>query len=277
MVPPSSSPPTSSESPPEPTNSFIPRPFPPPSLAGIPLEYVINSLRRLAPQYWNNAESADCSIIYPLNNQPLDLSTVVDDSSASRIPRSEVLSNSHDPSSMGRRLTAPSLNRQDVRMLMKLHIDYLSAQSTLLRALFSGASPLDLIHPASQPSPSAAGRISISASVAARLPRLLPSSSDHPIVYLPIPDPSSFPYLVSWMYFGDTTALDNALQRRAIHWDGLARNVEYLGMPEELKRFLGRWYRRWLQSVQSRDTKDDENDETPRGRSSSREHSTSPH
>jgi len=164
-------------------------------------------------------------------------------------------------------------------MHKQLHIDYLSAQSTLLRALFSGASPLDLIQPAAQPSPQAAGRPSISASVAARLPRLLPSPSDHPIVYLPIPDPASFPYLVSWMYFGDTTALDNALQRRVIHWDGLARNVEYLGMPEELKRFLGRWYRSWLQSVQSTNgnTKDDENDETPRGRSSSREHSTSPH
>jgi hypothetical protein len=140
MVPPSSGgPPASSESPPERTNSFIPRPFPPPSLAGIPLEYVINSLRGLAPQYWNNAESADCSIgtsekkmvlspqkilteypVYPLNSQPLDLSTIVDDPSASRIPRSEVLSSSHDPSSMGRRLTAPSLNRQDVRMLMKV-------------------------------------------------------------------------------------------------------------------------------------------------------------
>jgi hypothetical protein len=81
------------------------------------------------------------------------------------------------------------------------------------------------------------------------------------------------------MYFGDTTVLDNALQRRAIRWDGLARNVEYLGMPEELKLFLGRWYRSWLQSIQSTSgsTKDDENDETPRGRSSSREHSTSPH
>jgi hypothetical protein len=79
------------------------------------------------------------------------------------------------------------------------------------------------------------------------------------------------------MYFGDTTALDNALQRRVIRWDGLARNVEYLGMPEELKRFLGRWYRRWMQSVQSGNTKeDDENDDTPRGRSRSREHSTSP-
>ena len=114
--------------------------------------------------------------------------------------------------------------------------------------------------------------------MAARLPRLLPSPPDHPIVYLPIPDPTSFPYLVWWMYFGDLAALDDALQRHVIRWDGLARNVEYLGMPEELKRFLGRWYRSWLQSAQTGDARgDDENDETPRGRSSSREPSRSPH
>ncbi len=93
------------------------------------------------------------------------------------------------------------------------------------------------------------------------------------------------------MYFGDNGALEAALQRHAIRWDGLARNVEYLGMPEELKRFLGRWYRRWLQSAAAaqqqqqqqqqqmggRSTREeDEADDTPRGRSRSREHSTSP-
>jgi len=167
---------------------------------------------------------------------------------------------------------------------MKLHIDYLSAQSTLLRALFSGTSPLDLIHPAAQAAPQVTGRqLSISASVASRLPRLLPSAPDHPIVYLPIPDPSSFPYLVTWMYFGDTGALEDALQRHVIRWDGLARNVEYLGMPEDLKRFLGRWYRRWLQQPagpapqQASTREESETDDTPRGRSHSREHSTSPH
>lgn len=169
----------------------------------------------------------------------------------------------------------------DIKQKLQLHIDYLSAQSTLLRALFSGTSPLDLIHPAAQAAPQVAGRqFSISASVASRLPRLLPSAPDHPIVYLPIPDPSSFPYLVTWMYFGDTGALEDALQRHVIRWDGLARNVEYLGMPEELKRFLGRWYRRWLQqpALQQASTKEEgETDDTPRGRSRSREHSTSPH
>lgn len=81
------------------------------------------------------------------------------------------------------------------------------------------------------------------------------------------------------MYFGDSNALEDALQRRVIRWDGLAQNVEYLGMPEELKRFLGRWYRNWLQSAQTVpvDIKEEETDDTPRGRSRSREHSTSPH
>ena len=88
------------------------------------------------------------------------------------------------------------------------------------------------------------------------------------------------------MYFGDNGALEDALQRHVIRWDGLARNVEYLGMPEELKRFLGRWYRRWLQSAAAaqqqqqtgggRTREEDEADDTPRGRSRSREYSTSP-
>lgn len=295
MAPPNH--PSTSPQPTESVHSFVPRPFPPPSLVGVPHEYIIDSLRKLAPRYWNNTESSDCSIIYPLDNRPSGLTTSTpaahgsSASSASTVPRTELLSSSHDPSGMGRRLTAPSLNREEARVLMKLHIDYLSAQSTLLRALFSGSSPLDLIHPAAQPAPHvAAARPSISASVASRLPRLLPSAPDHPIVYLPVPDPSSFPFLVTWMYFGDNAALEDALQRHVIRWDGLARNVEYLGMPEDLKRFLGRWYRRWLQSAaaaqqqQQQQTggrgtrEEDEADDTPRGRSRSRDElSTSPH
>ena len=84
------------------------------------------------------------------------------------------------------------------------------------------------------------------------------------------------------MYFGDTSALEDALQRRVIRWDGLARNVEYLGMPEEIKRFLGRWYRRWLQHAAPPHRQEREDEETAaensqRGRSRSRdEHSPPP-
>ena len=84
------------------------------------------------------------------------------------------------------------------------------------------------------------------------------------------------------MYFGDTSALEDALQRRVIRWDGLARNVEYLGMPEEIKRFLGRWYRRWLQHAAPHPPQEDAQEEeetaenTHRGRSRSRDEPSVP-
>ena len=73
--------------------------------------------------------------------------------------------------------------------------------------------------PPSPRRPDVAGRPSISASLASRLPRLLSSSSlGHPIVYFPITDASSFSYLVTWMYSGDTSVLEDALQRHVIRW-----------------------------------------------------------
>ncbi len=41
---------------------FVPRPFPPPALADVPLEYIVDQLRRLAPHYWNRPETSDCTI-----------------------------------------------------------------------------------------------------------------------------------------------------------------------------------------------------------------------
>lgn len=85
-----------------------------------------------------------------------------------------------------------------------------------------------------------------------RLPRLLPSLPSHPVVFLPVPDPSSIHLLLHWMYFGDTDHIENCLDQGAIQWEGLARNVEYLGLPTEIKVFLGRWYGNWLLPARSR-------------------------
>jgi hypothetical protein len=74
----------------------------------------------------------------------------------------------------------------------------------------------------------------------------MPSSPDHPILLLPVPDPTSFHLLVHWMYFGDTRYIEDCLSRRTIQWEGIARNVEYLDLSTEIKIFLGRWYARWL-------------------------------
>ena len=40
--------------------------------------------------------------------------------------------------------------------------------------------------------------------------------------------------------------MEDHLNRGIVHWEGIARNVEYLGLPTEIKVFLGRWYSNWL-------------------------------
>lgn len=67
------------------------------------------------------------------------------------------------------------------------------------------------------------------------------------MIFLPVPDPTSFHYLVTWMYFGRTDEIEKALHQKKIFWAGVASNVEYLGMPMAIKAFLGTYYQRWLQ------------------------------
>ncbi|KAI0053891.1 hypothetical protein FA95DRAFT_1600410 [Auriscalpium vulgare] len=222
--------------------SFVPRPFPPPSLTGVPYEYIVDSLRKLAPHFWNKSATADCSIMYPY----FDVSTGLRlrDQNVPRpvhTPEVHLAHNTRD--SFGRRFTAPDPDTS--RIVMTLHIDYLSAQSTLLRALFSGVSPLDLINTSPRLARTSTTDLS-------QLPQLHSQNPRHPIVYLPIPDPSSFHYLVTWMYFGLTDDIERALHHRVIRWDRLVANVEYLGMPREIKQFLGSYYGRWLQPAPAR-------------------------
>jgi len=46
--------------------------------------------------------------------------------------------------------------------------------------------------------------------------------------------------------------MEDYLNRGVVHWEGIARNVEYLGLPTEIKVFLGRWYSNWLLPASSR-------------------------
>lgn len=132
------------------------------------------------------------------------------------------------------------------RLFVQLHMDYLSAQSSLLRGLFGGASALDLINNAIGSSSSPESRSLRQWIVPPnRIPRTLPCSPDHPIIFLPLPDPSSFQLLVHWMYFGNTKPIEQALNSGAVSWEGLARNVEYLDIRSEIRVFLGRWYGKW--------------------------------
>lgn len=132
--------------------------------------------------------------------------------------------------------------------VLKLHTDYLFAHSKFLCTLFSDASPIDLINPSAALDGTSVHTIAGSYSIPRdRLPRLMPSSApSHPVLFLPVPDPSSLPLLIHWMYFGDTDLISDALEKRQVQWEGIARNVEYLGLPSDIKVFLGRWYGKWL-------------------------------
>ncbi|KZT26618.1 hypothetical protein NEOLEDRAFT_1177601 [Neolentinus lepideus HHB14362 ss-1] len=282
--------------------SFIPRPFPPPALEDVPLEYVIAQLHRLAPCYWGNMETTDCTLIIPVFDPPKLDSTAL----RSSIHSGYVYSNPNGHDRLGRRVTEPNLNIAP-RIVMKLHMDYLSAHSMFLRSLFSGANPLDLINttlmPCSSSTPAFTARSSSpsppsspppltpmlpseepscsqrrhSPLSSCQFPTLLPSSPTHPIVYLPVPDPSSIRLLMHFMYFGITDYIEACLIRGDVKWDGLARNVEYLGI-----RGIRGWLAGWLARLESDDdtetdidrmdldgdteVEDDIRPESPRGR-----------
>lgn len=193
-------------------DDFVPRPYPPPSLAGVPFEYVVDQLREFASQYWDQLHTTDCTIIVPIPSE-----------SATPLPCGK-----RDP--LARRHTEPDLRVRQVKF--SLHTDYLSTHSLLLRSLFSGASALHLIDSYSR----------ITADPSNRIPRLLPSPSTHPALYLPVPDPVSIPLLFHWMYFGSTAIIQQSLDDGSVAWEGLARNVEYLQMSPDLERFLYDWW-----------------------------------
>ncbi|KAF8844801.1 hypothetical protein BDN67DRAFT_893667 [Paxillus ammoniavirescens] len=230
---------TSNTSPP--SSQFTTRPFPPPALADVPVEYIMDQLHNLAPHYWNRPETADCTIIVPVPHHPSSPSPHSPAASLQSSTDSSI-SCSVDPNGTGSRGTASSIDVAP-RLTLRLHMDYLSAKSSFLRGLFSGASPLDLIQSVhiSACRPSTSLRVPQN-----RLPRLLPSTPSHPVVFLPVPDPSSIHLLFHWMYFGSTEHIESCLDQGTIQWEGLARNVEYLGLSTEIKVFLGRWYGNWL-------------------------------
>ncbi|KAF9566369.1 hypothetical protein CPC08DRAFT_720028 [Agrocybe pediades] len=217
--------------------SFQPKPFPPPALKDVPIEYITDQLHAMGAQYWDELETADCTIIVPFPHAHGRPELPAFSSISRREPMFTYTS--YDTASLGRRVTQPPLNAVP-RISLALHIDYLAAHSSFLRGLFSGALPLDLMFSPNPP-------VSTNSAVPAdRLPRLMPCSPDHPIVFLPVPDPTTFHLLIHWMYFGDLSIIENCLLRGLIQWEGIARNVEYLGLDADMKIFLRDWYSAWL-------------------------------
>lgn len=129
-------------------------------------------------------------------------------------------------------------------LVFPLHQDYLYPQSSLLRTLLSSSNAqLDTVHIDGRPSSAGAPPRIIKGA------RLLPTSIGEPLaVYLPLPDPASFSVLAHWLYWGDVTALESALSKGIVEWQGVVKNIHYLGMDDNVKRVMGKWWRRWVKT-----------------------------
>ncbi|KAI5120480.1 hypothetical protein M0805_006500 [Coniferiporia weirii] len=230
-----------------PVGPFVPRPFPPPALENVPLPYILDQLHNLAVHYWDKPETADCTIIVPI--APPRCPTRNSTACISNVPTTPLSAPAaflrKDPAGLGRRATEPATPVTRVtRMTSKLHLDYLLSQSSLFRDLFSGRPPPGPLSPACPDSPNTPPILPRNVLPPHRSPYILPSTPAHPVVHLPLPDPSSFPHLVHYMYFGTFATLEAALDAGQVRWADVVRNVEYLGMRTCIKSFLGHWYAR---------------------------------
>lgn len=205
----------------------------PDALSHIPIDYIIDRLRSMAPYYWHRPETTNCTIIVPTESLRM----------FSRVANGHTgvagASSAGPPGAIrdSRRSSAPNAGaRQPIRV--RLHQDYLTAQSALFRNLFSHSAITHL-------DPATSGTRPLFTFSSLRHPRMSGPAHD-PTVLLPVPDHASFALLVHYMYFGDTRTLENALRTGTVTWEGCVRNVEYLGLREEIKRFLGRWWRVWI-------------------------------
>lgn len=54
------------------------------------------------------------------------------------------------------------------------------------------------------------------------------------------------------MLRGDSSHLEEALARNHVTWQGLIKNIEFLGLDNRLKRVLGSWWRRWVKVAPGR-------------------------
>ena len=65
-------------------------------------------------------------------------------------------------------------------------------------------------------------------------------------------------------------AIERTLREGQVSWEGLVRNVEYLGLREDVKRYLGRWWKNWrdgeARNAGTRTVDEDDDDEESEGK-----------
>ncbi|KAJ9125828.1 hypothetical protein QFC24_002612 [Naganishia onofrii] len=235
-----------------------------PKADAIPRSYVLKSLNNLAAHFWNRSATADCRIRINQASPPSATNTFG-------------ASASHGPMESSTSPTEAELDKGPKFLSFFLHRDYLVTQSTLFQKLLdpsrdasssSAPAPMPATANPSMSSflersgssetarntgvggdPVTPGTASIrinGAKVLATTPGTLTT------VWLPLPDPKSFGVLAHWLYWGDSSHLEEALARGHVSWQGLIKNIEYLELDNRIRRVLGSWWRRWVKVTPGR-------------------------
>ncbi|KAG8922570.1 hypothetical protein FRC03_001579 [Tulasnella sp. 419] len=194
-------------------------------------------------------------------------------------------------------LSGPGISKGTPMRTVRLHLEYLTAQSALLRQVFAQVAGFSSLSEAQQaylassaqtpptsvpttptklnadlPAPSSSNPFphSFFRFSPSRYPRVLNPSPTQikqgqigPIIILPVPDPASFPLLIHYMYFGKMDGIEKTLREGHVTWEGLVRNVEYLGLRDDVKKYLGAWWKRWRDSQNLRSSSPPTSTETP--------------
>jgi hypothetical protein len=62
---------------------------------------------------------------------------------------------------------------------------------------------------------------------------------------------------------GDTPTLERALSQGLATWQGLVKNIEYLGLDDSIKRVIGKWWRTWVKTDVGRQSASESIDRRP--------------
>jgi hypothetical protein len=62
---------------------------------------------------------------------------------------------------------------------------------------------------------------------------------------------------------GDTPTLERALSQGLATWQGLVKNIEYLGLDDSIKRVIGKWWRTWVKTDVGRQSNSEPIDRRP--------------
>ncbi|KAK8854496.1 hypothetical protein IAR55_003234 [Kwoniella newhampshirensis] len=142
----------------------------------------------------------------------------------------------------GRRGSLPDQWAYETCLSFPAHRDYLTPQSTMFHTLLN--------------SPAGRSRGPIPRDAEGRLvwdtpiikgAKVMPTQPGQPkALYVPLPDPDSFLVCLHWMYWHDRDYINHCLSSSTITWQGFVRNIDYLGLDEDIKRITGDWWKRWV-------------------------------